>query len=361
METKTLYSGIDTLAIGFNVSEFQVTERDLEMLGCEKMLAGDKIFKKDGSPILFKGLSFHIMPKGASGYEWVLKNGDIEVCIARQARGGRYYPEVYITFRAHFLAREGHIGAFGKILTWLQEWCLISGNLVSRVDLCIDKQIEKMPEINISTEMFTRSSKSLHETAHSRGLAITGYTVGKEDLMCRIYDKTIEVLQSQKEWFFPVWEKNGWDGAHPVCRTEFQGRRNFLKQMSVTDFDSLCERAADMWRYYTHDWLTVRHENPDDKNRGRWQIQEWWLDLQQGIQLFGVPYGVLRLKTRQAKYDHLMKQGRGCLVAAAAQGAALFGVEPSIKELEKTIVQTMNTEDFTKDVTDKSYLVSSLN
>ncbi len=71
-----------------------------------------------------------------------------------------------------------------------------------------------MPAIEIEKEMITKARyKKEYPLYHSRsgfhysGRRFTTYQVGKGNLLARIYDKTNEILISQKEWFKNIWEK----------------------------------------------------------------------------------------------------------------------------------------------------------
>ena len=125
------------------------------------------------------------------------------------------------------------------------------------------------------------------------------------------------MTKSQKEWFRDIWSANGWDGESGVVRVEFQARRDLLKQMLVESFPNLCERLADMWRYYTQDWSTVRVPC-SDSHRNRWPLAEWWKLVQGGFTAFGKAYGVLRHRQRELKRGQLMRQLKGVAVSLLA-------------------------------------------
>ncbi len=98
---KVVNSGIDSLVLGFSIEKYLDLDSftDLED---SKLLAGDKMFNSKGYPVSWYGVDFIVQPRGARGYEWILRNDDVIVCIAREAKGGSVLPEVYVTFSAPY-------------------------------------------------------------------------------------------------------------------------------------------------------------------------------------------------------------------------------------------------------------------
>ncbi len=328
MEVKVVNCGIDSLVIGFLIAEYRDSQA-FAKLGEAKAKAGEKLFGGKGSSVTWFGRDFVVLARGTKGYEWVLQNGDVVVCIAREAHHGSVYPEVYVTFRAEYLWREGHVVAVTEFRQWLESWAVVKGDRVSRCDLCMDIQME-MPKIDLAREAVTRARGKVGyypECEHYvAGRRENGYRIGSGELIARIYDKSLEITLSQKQWFQTIWSTNGWNGESRVIRVEFQARRDFLKEMLVDSFQSLCERLADMWRYYTRKWLTIRVPS-SDSHRDRWPLADWWQVVQGGLSLFGKAYGVLRNRQHEFKRGRMMKQVKGMLVSILAESSARNDVE----------------------------------
>lgn len=361
MEVRVVNSGIDGLVIGFSIAEF-INIEAFKLLDDAKAKAGEKMFGRKSSSVTWFGKDFIVSARGTKGYEWILENADVRFYVAKKAQGGRVYPEVYVTFRADYLWRMGHVGVVQEFQDWLQSWAVVANNKVSRCDLCIDIQME-LPKIDLAKEAVTRARGKVeyYETCehYVSGRLDTGYRIGSGALIGRIYDKSLEITISKKEWFKTIWSANGWDGESRVIRAEFQARRDFLKKMSVDSFLSLCERLADMWRYYTHDWLTIRIPC-GDSHRHRWEVAEWWKVIQDGFTLFGKAYGLLPFKQHQFRYEHLMRQARGVLVSAIAVIGTRFGVEHGYFKVGKDIQEWLNATDFRHDVTERMASMATL-
>ncbi len=360
---RVVASGIDTLVIGFSIDGY-VGVNNFEALTEAKNQAGERQFDKKGYGVEWFGTEFNMTARGAMGYEWVMRNADVTVCIAREAKGGSIIPEVYVTFSSQNLWANGLDGAVMTFERWLSKWAVISGTRISRVDLCLDVAMP-FPVIDIKSEIVSRARKKrrVNELVkiehHVECRRDTGYRFGSGDLVARFYDKTNEIKVSQKEWMKEVWTAEGWDGESPVVRYEFQCRRNFLKEMSVNSLEELKEGLADIWRYCTHDWLRICNQGANT-NQSRWKSKDYWTLIQQSFVLFGQAYGVLRMKSRKVRYDHLLKQIRGCCVTAVAVLSSGLGTAAGMFKLKEDLQAMLQSEDFLTDVAKRQGLVSNM-
>lgn len=361
MNLQVVASGVDTLIIGYMIDEYRYPD-DFEVLREAKLRAGEKMFNKMGYPVNWSGTGFSMKASGGSGYEWIIKNDDVMIRIAKEAWQGKVFPEVFVTFFSQYLWTEGTDGAVSKLTEWLNKWAVIKETRVSRYDLCIDLAMP-LPEINLVKEVVTRARNKVEYDSpierYITGRCTTGYKIGSGDLSARIYDKTAEIYVSQKEWFHDYWLEKGWDGKIPVTRCEFQFRRQFLKEMDVNSYEDLIERMADIWRYCTQDWLKICY--PGTKtNQSRWKVKEYWQFIQDNYTLFGQAWGVLRLKTRNIKYEHLMQLVRGAAVSAGANKANAHGIHVAMFQLKKDIDNILKSEDFKNDVIKRQSLIGNM-
>ena len=353
---RVVASGIDTLVIGFSIESY-VAVNDFEALVEGKKKAGERQFDKNGCGVEWFGTEFNMAARGAMGYEWVMRNADVTVCIAREARGGSIIPEVYATFSSQNLWTNGLEGAVMTFKSWLSKWAVIVDTKVSRADLCVDVAMT-FPVIEIKNEIVSRARKKrrVNEVEkiehHVECRRDTGYRFGSGDLVGRLYDKTSEIKVSQKEWAKEVWKAEGWDSKTTVVRYEFQCRRNFLKEMSVNSFEDLKERLADIWRYCTHDWLRVCDQGART-NQSRWKSKDYWTLIQETVGLFGEAYGVLRMKSKKVRYEHLFKEIRGCCVTAVAVLSSGLGTTTGMFKVKQDLQAMLQSEDFLTAVTNR--------
>lgn len=360
---KVVASGIDTLVIGFSIESY-VGVNKFEALTEAKNKAGERQFDKKGYGVEWFGIEFNMAARGAMGYEWVMRNSDVTICIARDAKGGLIIPEVYVTFSSQNLWTNGLDGAVMMFERWLSKWAAISGSRISRADLCLDIAMP-FPVIDIKSEIVSRARRKrrVNEIVriehHAECRRDTGYRFGSGDLVGRIYDKTNEIKVSQKEWMKEVWKAESWDGETSVVRYEFQCRRNFLKEMSVDSFEELKERLADIWRYCTYDWLRVCDQGANT-NQSRWKSKDYWKMIQQSFSLFGQAYGVLRMKSKKVRYDHLLKEIRGCCVSAVAVLSSGLGTATGMCKLKEDLRDMLQSEDFLTDVAKRQGSVANM-
>ena len=315
---KVLSVGVDSLVVGFNVINYKTDFEDLERAKAD---AGAKLFANKDITLNWHGQPFAVHAKGTKGYEWVIENADVSICIARKPENGRIYPELYVTFRSTYLWAKGHKKAFEEVSAWLETWANIGGNKVSRVDLCMDMEM-RLPKIDMAVNIVARARNKAEYTEYTAekytsGLRDTGYKIGCGCLVARIYDKTAEVKVSQKEWFYSIWKNGGWDMVTPVTRIEFQLRRELLKGYQVITFEDLIIALPDIWRYSANDWVSIRVPGRD-KQRTRWQMTDWWQVVSKGYVNYGETLGLIRETQSRVRYEHLMAQARGVMMSAVA-------------------------------------------
>jgi hypothetical protein len=190
----------------------------------------------------------------------------------------------------------------------------------SSVDLCVDvagwRDIERLDRV---TNFISRSRKrSVHDESdwigevkscdYSLGFRRTGFDFARDKhaaspLSCRIYDKSLELEHSGKEWFVDLWRSHGWtedDGR--VWRLEFSFKREALHELQqentsrevvfwgIEDAYELPDRIPVLWAYATGQveggpdgvpdgWLRCVLPN-GDKNRSRWPTHPVWQLIQ---------------------------------------------------------------------------------
>lgn len=350
---KVIGSGIDTLVIGFCIDSWQ-DACDFEKLSEAKTVAGDKMFNSKGAPVEWFGVRFVISARGVHGYEWVLKNDDVTVCIARKPMSGTVIPEVYITFSQQYLWTKGAEAAYEQFLYWLSKWAIPVEDKASRCDLCIDLELA-LPDIDVQTEIVSRArgkaeySLPVDLAQYFSGRRITSYRIGSGDMVARLYDKTLEIVVSRKEWFRDFWLLRGWDGVTPVTRCEFQLRRGILKEFGIKGFRDLLAYSADLWRYCSHDWLRIC-EYGSATNQARWKNKDYWQIIQDSYSLFGQLYGRLRKKIKNVQYHHLMQQARGLLISAAAVIASTSSKPEGIYKIKQDLKSMISSDDLRNDL-----------
>ena len=131
--------------------------------------------------------------------------------------------------------------------------------------------------------------------------------------MCRIYDKTLEIIRSGKKWFEHLWSDNGWEKGKTVTRIEFQCRRKVIRMMGIVTIGDLFSTVPDLWKYLAVEWLAIRTIQKDS-HRTRWPATQFWRIVQYSVVLFGQTTGVSRIKQLRAKSANLENIARGYML-----------------------------------------------
>jgi hypothetical protein len=108
------------------------------------------------------------------------------------------------------------------------------------IDAADTLRLVRRPRANVRTDPpdlpnpEVPSEPTLHETR-----IVTGITVGNDQMMARIYDKTIELQKKPREQDrteeYERWAAGGWDGKERVARIEFQIRGTALQTFGARD------------------------------------------------------------------------------------------------------------------------------
>jgi len=303
-----LLHGIDTLHCAYYLRQVGAGAFDFGALR-QQQEALRQGGGRDGAPLILGGVPFLLMPYGTrSGYPFLLTSEDFNLQC-----GEFNAPSFFVGFPSQALWRESAHLLHDKFLKWAASVGLVPQRpeRVSRVDFSFDYDLPVM-----DFELGDFVSRCNKDSQYRENGKVQTYTIGRGDLLLRVYDKVAEVeQQSNKVWFFLLWgqDRNVW-------RIEWQVRKAILRQFSICTFADLQKIQGDLLRYLCEEHTTVRIPNGDE-NRSRWPVHPLWLDLQARVRELA-HMGVCRLdgKTaslaeRQAYYAKIVY---GYLKAVAA-------------------------------------------
>ncbi len=334
---KIVAAGVDTLELNFGVAEYRQPDM-FKWLDDAKLEAASAGYKgRLGIEIDWFGQNFMVQARGSrGGYEYLIKNGDIEFQIMPDARGGKPSPELRVVFRSPYLWGVGEIQAYNEVVEFLNEWVFLEYCKVSRADLCVD-MVMPLPEINRKTQVVSvaRGKDLYYGGDFQRGQRITGFQFGRGGTACRFYDKAYEISIKGQGHIMPLWTANGWDGESSVSRLELQLRREGLRRFDATmDFTTFQDSKSDIWAFGTGKFLRI--VKPDSATRKeRAQVTEYWKDYQNCAELFGERHGVLPYRQLSRDWQPLVPQAIGCMASAWARLAADVGDIQATLILEK--------------------------
>jgi len=124
--------------------------------------------------------------------------------------------------------------------------------------------------------------------------------------MLRIYDKTVEINRSGKDWVEALWLQNGWNGGK-VWRVEYQCRRDLLRELKIESIEDLSSKTPDTWGYLSRKWFRLKEVGENGRV---------WPRLESGFG--GVERVGVREKVIQNNMRVLLDMGKGVLKAIGA-------------------------------------------
>jgi hypothetical protein len=264
-----LSSGVDSLYVSFR-GELRPEVGDL--LAELKELAREG---GQGQPLQLSGARKAVVQPGGWGrFRYWLRCDGFDAFLG----SGDSLPAVYVQVRSSLLHEVGpenaltEVGLFvdGPLLRDIDTVCC------SRVDIYSDFQ-GWIPQPADYARFVVRSRKNTwHMAVHNDGRSFTGFTFGRDAMVARLYDKSLEIKQSGKDWMREVWGAQ-LDPSQPVWRLEFQFRRQVLSECGLNGPDQVIEHRDRLWRYATQ-WLSLRDPQPMTR-RVRWPIADVWSHL----------------------------------------------------------------------------------
>ncbi|WP_051640642.1 hypothetical protein [Thiomicrorhabdus sp. Milos-T2] len=226
--------------------------------------------------ISFAGHKFEVKPKGAGRFSFVLSDNWFTIQLS--SGESTSMPLAYIQISSELLT----FTKIDEVLSHLDNIVYKLGKVkghpsVSRLDLCMD--FMPLPQFKVEAidiqQWKTRASQIDRFHQHKRP---SGWRIGKGVVMGRLYNKTLEIVKSKKDYLKPIWEAQGWDGKTDVWRMEFQMKREFLKNVGLMNPYQINELSPALWKYATTKWLQL--VNPTtDSNESRWPINDAWKDI----------------------------------------------------------------------------------
>jgi hypothetical protein len=261
-----LASGVDALYLsGRGIVGTELLER----LADDKELAAGV-----GQQVRFElgGAEWQLQQRGWGMYRFLLVHPFGQIGVSPN----HSIPEVRVQPRAEFIHGAGPLEA----VAWFRDIFRAEGSnlswTVSRLDIHTD--VQGWQPVGDDRHRFI--SRSRERVTHEVGGEFTGFEFGRrktKTVLARIYDKTAEIEHSGAGYWRDIWGDQV-DDSIPVIRVEFELGRTFLKQAGVSTPESALNGIANLWKYCTTDWLTLRLPTSDETKR--WPIDETWRSIQ---------------------------------------------------------------------------------
>lgn len=265
---RVLCSGVDTLEASFT------GELCPALLEALKVMKGQAQEHDAPQPFDIGQYPFAVSPSGLKPWRYVMKGDDLHLRLS----GSKHVPSVFVRLLSIGFASMGHETAWDLGRT-RAESCgqRIGHSGLSRIDLYADVQGFE-PTAEVMAGMVTPAVK---RNLWFSGARLETCQYGKNEIVCRVYDKTEELASSGKEWMRRVWaQTDGYDATQPVWRIEYQLRREFLRELDppVVTVEDAFARLDDLWRTSLA-WAELRV--PEGENSSRWDVHPAWLELRE--------------------------------------------------------------------------------
>jgi hypothetical protein len=264
-----LAAGIDSLYVSFKGEVDAARLDDIELLKVRAQEAGQPQLVL--SPRDRKAL---VQASGWGSYRYWLRCGDFDVFVGR----GRSLSAVYTRIASEFIHEVGPLDALADLKSFVGSLLLgqTEQTVCSRADIYTDFQ-GWVPRSEDYDRFITRSRRNTcHIAVHHDGRRFTGFTFGRDAMVARLYDKSLEIVQSGKAWMREVWGDRR-DPSTPVWRLEFQLRREVLGECSLSKPEDVLAQRASL-RAYAMRWLSLREPTPQG-TRTLWPVADVWSQL----------------------------------------------------------------------------------
>jgi hypothetical protein len=201
--------------------------------------------------------------------------------------------------------------------------------VMSRVDPALDVRTSLVEAdalfamVDDGEVVVTRGRSQQDFSSYKRCRRRTGFAIGRGDVRLRVYDKREECTKPGKRGKWEVWLERWGLASLPddetVVRSEWQLKRDFLKQFGAHTLDDFLARAADVLGYTNGSWFRLAGP-PAGKLHKRETLPVWSsvaAAFVSGEWSRGI--GAKRVKVLPVlDVDALLAQAAGCLRGVAA-------------------------------------------
>ena len=274
--TKTICN-IDTICILVNIENYEKSAKNvLDMLSNEKNKFTNENYK---NVLTIKDISFELLPNGCKGYAYILKNAGYEIKVSQYCPKIATFSPIQVRISSEYLWSYGAEQSWQIISSWITNtFGKIISNKVCRLDLCC--HTSNIDFITNYENCYKGHFKKFDKTFHS-GKSINCITFGTrkgKNVFCRIYNKTLEVKETKKKyWFFDIWERYGLD-IENVWNLEFELKSEFLRSFNLVTIEDCLIAIPQIWFYCTSEWL-VKIEKTNNRI-DRCPVNSEWAKLQ---------------------------------------------------------------------------------
>lgn len=271
--------------------------------------------------------------------DYVVSTDGLQLAIVNQAVPDQSRPNLFLTIGSIPLMSAGIKVLLEGLAKLAEEWGFnIERSSVSRIDLCVD-----LPGVDMAwfAKPFLNDQyicRAQIDQINRRHRKVTGFTIGRGDILCRIYDKVLE-LNGQTLKQEVICEARYLGTPCIATRVEFQLRTKAIKEKcgGENTIEAVLSKLGSLANYLTTDWIRFTQDVPDRENNHQHlaKISDLWKVTQAA---FAIAFPIEIPRGERKKYRPfsplLVKQAVGCIrSAAAACGIAFGGREEFLKTM----------------------------
>ncbi len=233
-------------------------------------------------------------------------------------------------FSVHLIARslacmDLGVGVYSRVCRFLERLGYRqSRTIVSRVDLAVDLcgvEVSQFVAAFIGGFVVRRAR---HFVVYGDANAVTGLTIGKSEVMLRVYDKFFEAMKSGDALKREVLIERRWNGnrnPQSATRVEFQLKRDALRVLKFQEVSKLLGNLKGVVRWLTDDWCRFTDGVSSRSHTERCPSSALWCGVRDVlIEAFrsGEERPMEWRRKMQGDPSRLLKQAKGCLSSAFA-------------------------------------------
>jgi len=326
-DLSNVYSNIDTLHLSLyaDLSGSNILEE------IENARAVAREFEQDCVPFTYFSKQWNVHRSGRRFFTYHISMADTHVYFNNRSVHGNF-PTCLIEIGSMSSHLPGAFEVYDQVLQYLKSCDIaVKKHHVTRVDLSTDFVNVDFKELDLHN-MEKWITRAVSSSVHYTGRNISGMSIGKGNLMCRIYDKRIELkvkrATAKEDFFNRQWGLNSRDQRTPVVRVEFQYRREALTEFKTDDLeriatlDDLKKSLNGLWGYSSKLWSKHCENEVDRSNnhQSRDAVTSPFWKLVQLVTFDNENPNMWRKreKNQYSNVEALIDQGVGCLCNAMA-------------------------------------------
>lgn len=265
--------GVDSLYLSYPGMLADSVTRKLETL--KKTAQSEHESEQAKAQYVVDDHVFEVKDKGSGIFPFILRDNAFRISLSRPKSGS--LPMAYVQISSPMLSAFSPQRAEATLSNVLLKMGDVEPARASRIDLYVDFVCD------VDMESWTRQAwvtRAHNIQAYSCLGQFSGWSIGMGGVMAaRLYDKTLEIQTSGKEYLKELWLKAGWDGVRPVWRLEFEFKRELLTQKGLSGLHQTLRHLGGLWAYAADEWLRLTLPSDQDSTRSRWPVHPLWACL----------------------------------------------------------------------------------